>query len=197
MGEITLLYEGMPELSPMLHRSSGLHVSEIITSLAIIHGYLDKDRELSTTWAELGNALEHAVVERYKIHDPGRYQRVGELQKDGISGTPDLIDTIDWAVDEIKLPWASSNWDIEDPKFWRYWAQVKAYCWMLPTQIGRLHLCHINGDYKWSEGAGPVYRVWEQRFTKEELAENWMVLKTHGDRMLREMNLGEPKEIDR
>jgi hypothetical protein len=52
-----------------------------------------------------------------------------------------------------------------------------AYCYILQSQIGRLHVCHLNGDY--GVVRGPVYNVWERRFSDQELRENWRMLVGH------------------
>jgi hypothetical protein len=63
-------------------------------------------------------------------------------------------------------------------RFWRYWAQVKAYCWMIETQTGWLDATYAVGDWK---GSGPKRRVWERKFTMKELRENWEMIKQHGE----------------
>jgi hypothetical protein len=193
MPDTRLIYEGMPDLLPMQGRTPGIHVSEVIHELCVAFRDFDDKVELTTTWAQLGCALEDAVVDRYKRHFPGRYIRPGELERDNIYGTPDLLDTRDWVVEEIKLSWMSCNHGPDSQKFWRYWVQVAAYCWMVKTDVARLHVCHVNGDWKAlrgrtvlgkaKSGLGPVYRVYERRFTLEELKENWHMLRSHAEVM--------------
>lgn len=184
MGDITLLSSAMPNLLPMENRSAGLHVSEIIHYLCYKLGIF-KEREPSAdgaeadpnmAWMQLGCALEHAIAQRYELHEPGRYSCVGELEQDNIYLTPDLYDHVDNAVVEIKLAWMSSDQDVDGDRFWRYWVQVKAYCYVLETLIGRLHVAHVMGNYR--DKREPRYNVWEQRFTREELVSNWQMLVT-------------------
>jgi hypothetical protein len=184
----TLMATGIPELLPMKrggepHR----HVSVIIRSLCLRLGHFagsesNPEEGRDQTRLELGCAFEDAVAralaDRYAADMPGRYCRIGEIEKDGLLGTPDLLDLEAWAVAEIKLTWMSARHDPESEKFWKYWVQLKAYCHMLETQVGHLHVCHINGDYRTNRG--PVYNVWRAEFTKSELAENWRMLLTHG-----------------
>ena len=132
---------------------------------------------------ELGCALEHAIAERYEQDEPGRYLAIGELALDGVTGTPDLVDLVDNAVIEIKLTWSSGSLERNPPdsqKFWRYWVQLMSYCKMYGTNTGRLHVCHINGDY--AENRFPIYRVWERKFTDEELATNWRMILTNAEK---------------
>lgn len=182
MSKIRLLSNTMPELLPMTDRSPGIHVSDVIRDLCLQLGHFKvKDGNvLDPAWAELGSALEYAIVQRFDLEYPGRYVQPGELERDGLYGTPDLVNVDDWSIEEIKLAWMSSNHAPDSDKFWRYWVQVKAYCWMIESEIGRLHVCHVNGDYR---SPGPVYRAWEQRFTEAELAENWAMLLTRAERM--------------
>lgn len=87
------------------------------------------------------------------------------------------------SIDEIKLTWQSSKDPITHDKYWKRWAQLAAYCYMWQTDVGRLHMCHVNGDYKTGDSE---YHIYEVRFTGRELRENWALLSRHGERMLRE-----------
>lgn len=189
MSQPRIIREGIPDLVPMLHRSPGTHVSQLIHSLCLLLGhYADThqqsdsdpadDSHTHATRLQLGCALETAIANRYSQSDPNRYVQPGELTLDSLHGTPDLLDTLDWACEEIKLTWMSSRHgdDPDSQKFWKYWVQLKAYCQMIETRVGRLHVCFINGDYKQS---GPIYRVWEVVFSIQDLAENWQMLKSH------------------
>lgn len=179
MGEITLVRDGMPDLLPMQGRSPGIHISQIIRYLCIRLGHFEDRGEEAWNQAqlELGNAFEHAIVERYALNDPDRYVRPGELERDKLFGSPDLLDIIEETVDELKCTWMSSmKHDVEGEKFWRYWVQIKAYCYMMGWSVGRLHVLFVNGDYR---NSGPVYRVWRQEFTQQELWENWQMLLSH------------------
>ncbi len=187
MGSIKLLSEGIPDLLPMEGRSPGVHVSDVISRLAVALGHFPEsspeERAARMTQMQLGSALEDAIVDRYSRAYPDRFLRVGELEKDSLFGTPDLFDLEDWVLVEIKLTWMSAKHEPDSVKFWRYWVQVKAYCWMMETAIGRLQVGFVNGDYK---NFRPVYKVWEQTFTKQELEENWRMLTSHADKMRKE-----------
>ncbi len=180
MSEIILLSDEMEDILPMQGRSEGVHVSSVIHDLCKRLGYFEGDLPLNQAWFELGNAMEWAMSDRLEKQYPGRYIQPGELELDGLFGTPDLLDIEDWADEEIKLAWMSAKHEPDSQKFWRYWAQVMAYCKMLGTNLGRLRVCFINGDYS---APGPVYRFWEQEFSDEELDENWAMLITAGQRL--------------
>lgn len=178
MGDIRILSEELPDLLPMTGRSKGKHVSEIITYLCVKLGHFSGDLEPNQAWMELGNAWEHAITERLHLDSPHRYIRPGEQCKDDIHGTPDLLDTHDYAVEEIKAAWMSSNNAPDSAKFWRYWVQLKAYCYMLDSSVGRLRVVFVNGDYR---SPGPRYLHIEQEFSEQELQENWMMLVRHAE----------------
>jgi len=167
----------------MQGRSPGVHVSEVIHDLATRLGHYEARDEITPEarcMMELGCALEDAVIDRLTRHSPGRYVQPGELELDDIYGTPDLLDIDDYAIEECKLTWMSSNHDPDSEKFWRYWVQLKSYCRMAGSSLGRLRVAFVMGDYK---GSGPQYRVWEARFSDDELAENWAMIRTRARSM--------------
>lgn len=164
----------------MQGRSPVIHVSDIIRDLCINLGQFDPDREMNMAQMQLGCALEHAIISRFALHDPDRYMQPGEIMVDGLPGTPDLFDVVDYLPHEIKCTWMSTKRSPGDEKFWKYEVQLKAYAYMLGATKGRLHVCYVNGDYK---GTGPVYRIWEYTWTASELAENWLMLIGRRDTM--------------
>ncbi len=187
--KLRLMSTGIPDLLPMERSDDpSRHVTAVIRYLCLKLGHFDDDGEGVTveqqTRMELGSAFEDLMVKalaaRYEKNNY-RYVQPGELFLDGMIGTPDLLDVDDYAIEEIKLTWLSSNHPPEHKKLWKYWVQLKAYCRMAETQQGRLHVCYVNGDYR--EERGPTYRKWEVEFTQQELHENWRMLITHGQVM--------------
>lgn len=196
MAEIVLLSEGIPDLMPMQNRSPGMHISEIIGDLCVQLRYHDP-RPAGEDFPDhvklrmaLGNALEHAIIHRYELDDPGRYVQPGEMSLDGLFGTPDLLDTETFTVHEIKCTWLSANHDIDSKKLWKYWVQVKAYCRMMETLRGDLQIAYVNGDYS---DMSPMFRQWGATFTKRELEDNWNMLVSHGKAMQGEKKKGKRK----
>ena len=175
------------------------HISAIIRSLCIKLGHfaVDDDESMTaedlakrqTRW-ELGSAFEeavrHGLARRYAADQPDRYMVPGELERDGLIGSPDLADLHDRAIIEVKLTWLSSRHEAEGEKFWKYWVQVKAYCHMMGWQVGRVHVAHVMGNYK--DDRGPIYNVWEDTFTDRELQENWRMLTSHNAWMRKTAN---------
>lgn len=181
MSDIVLLSDDLGTLLPDPEpRTPGLHVKAIIDDLALIQGFLKHDVQLTTTWAQFGLIWEYAVASCRQQRSPGRYIRLGEIERDGIYGTPDLHDVEDWAVEEYKLKWMSSKHDIRSEKLWRDLMQVMAYCYMTDSGIGRLLVGFVNGDWK-KDGIGPSVSPWECRFKSQELSEVWRMIKRHGE----------------
>jgi len=132
MSRVTLLSARFPDLLPMRGRSPGVHVSYVIQGICVRLGYFDEHKDLSTAWAQLGQAHEQAIINRLTRHYPGRYHVPGELECDGIYLTPDLedLDPADYsdfdvaptakdlaviaedgkAIEEVKLSWMSAKW---------------------------------------------------------------------------------------
>lgn len=180
MGKITLLTDEMPELLPMIGRSEGIHVSSVISQLCIDQGIFKDAKPIDRGQCELGSALEYAITRRLELTNPGKYVSVGEIEKDGIFGTPDLIYPAAGEDDEIKLTWMSSKHAPDSDKYWRYWAQIKAYCHMMGVDRGKLSVCHVNGDYR---GCKTAYREWGQTFSRQELLENWLLIRSRAETM--------------
>lgn len=176
-----LIATGIPELIPMVRTGDPRrHVSHIIRKLCLALGHFEDTGDPNTSLMELGSAFEDAVAtslaKRWATAYPDRFIQPGELELGGLIGTPDLFDIIDNAIVEIKLTKISSRHDIESDKFWKYWVQVKTYCTMIGVNTGRVHIGHINGDYK---GIEVHYNVWEDTFTPSELYENWRMISSH------------------
>lgn len=187
---ISLVSVGMDELLPITRTGDEAnHVSSIIRSLCLHLGHFEDtpvNDATQTRW-ELGSAFERAIIDglvaRHAEHHPDRFTRLGELTLDGLIGTPDLADLDEWAIIELKLTWLSSRHDVESDKFWKYWVQLKAYCRMVESCVGYLHVAHVNGDYR---NRDPIYNRWRAEFTRQELAENWSMLKTHHEILVRD-----------
>ena len=54
--------------------------------------------------------------------------------------------------------------------------QIKAYAYGFEAVEARICVFFINGDYK---GNFPLVRIWDLKFTKLELTENWHMLLSH------------------
>ena len=160
-------------------RSVGLHVSSIIRHIMVTSGlakdsnFTDEDLEY---FAVVGRLWERVLAETM-LPEP-RYIRPGEIEVDGIIGSPDGIDTEDPAVIEIKVTWLSSNRAIES--FFKYMLQIKSYAYMLGLTKVKLYVFYVCGNYR---PPVPQFKAWEITFTEAELRTNWHVMKENARTM--------------
>lgn len=152
-------------------RSEGCHVSSIINYLSTSLGRRENTftRADLDLFAILGRVFE--VVLARTMFPPPRYVRLGELECDGIIGSPDAFDCEDMAVVEMKATWKSSSREIES--FSEYWWQLKSYCKLTQTTKATLVVFFVCGNWK---PPVPQLRCWDATFTDAEIAENWAMI---------------------
>jgi hypothetical protein len=121
--------------------------------------------------------------------------RIGEVEVDGIIGSPDGVDASSdpCVLEEFKWTWKSNKgtpWPCSDHEYIRegcdqcthtwdskhiWWQmQMKAYCYMLGLRHARLRVLFVNNNYI---DKIPVLRGWSFEWTQEELADFWQQLK--------------------
>lgn len=129
-------------------------------------------------WA-FEESLRASLRNVWGVHLRGqdRYTQPGELHFDHLVGTPDWLDTEDWAVIEFKATWRSSRRDLETD-FASWWWQIKAYAKMLQTRRATLYVFFVNGDYR---DSGPQLKAWSAEFTADEVEKNWAMLRKHAE----------------
>lgn len=183
---LTLLSKTFPDLLPIEDRSIGFHISDVIHVLSIENNiYQTMDKPNRILW-EVGNALEYAIKARMREDKPLRYDTPKEIEKDGMYGTLDLFDYLDWAVEEVKYPQKSAKgidgidesgiyW-VDEKALWGYWCQIMCYCYMVDSTIGRLHVAFGKGDTSGDEFELVSYRYWQKVFTDAELRANWTMI---------------------
>ena len=114
--------------------------------------------------------------------------RIGEVELDGIIGSPDgiglddpefecdiwpKIDSGNVVLEEYKATWkGSKNSPIQD---WYYVTQIMSYCTMLNLDTVIMHMVYLMGNYK---GSGPQYRRARIVFNQYELQQNWDMILT-------------------
>ncbi len=91
--------------------------------------------------------------------------RIGEVELDGIVGSPDGIQTDgdELIIEEYKCTAVRSDKSPVD--MWRWMMQVKGYCKMVGATRCVFRILHMEFV--------PMYKVWELEFTQSELDENW------------------------
>ncbi len=184
--KITQVLELPDLLASDLVRSPGLHMSEVYGSL---YAELEPKRyggdeppppmllAMGTAWEK---HLEYLLIKSapagVTITRPDEF-----MNADGIAFSPDLlIQNGDLRVGEIKLTWQSSREDISAPKFSKWFVQLMAYCREMETNLGRLYITFVNGDY----GANrlPQLKIWDITFSERDLQDNYRMLLAHAKR---------------
>lgn len=171
-------------------RSEGLHLTDIIKSIQAELGwdYKGKGFEDMQLTMDLGFTWEEVLS---KAHADRRCMvRPGEVEKDGIIGSPDGVGPNPGLKDdegnilvepsnevilfEHKLTWKSIKTPITDN--WYYMTQGKAYCAMTGFSVCFWEAVYLMGNYK---GSGPLYRKCWVRFTEDEIKHNWEMIVNH------------------
>lgn len=174
-------------------RAVGVHASDIYGSL---YKQLDPKRfgrpgDPPPFLLEMGLIFEQMLEEGLKrrfeaaetheqIERPGEFHHTDTW--DGVPVSvhynPDLfIYNGVLRVGEIKATWMSDIDDILDPKFDKYFTQIKFYCKMLGTRFARLYVFFVCGNYK--PPTVPRLKAWDLEFTEDELDMNYAMLMNH------------------
>ena len=159
-------------------RSQGLHLSTIIRSMLVDLDPVkyDPGKPMDLLRIEAGFAFERALEQGLSKAFPQLHTHPGEFWIDGIVCSPDGYDLETLTVHELKCTWKSSNYPIEDRRFWHWLVQIKGYCSALNTLSAVLWVFFVNGDYR---NSGPQLKRWDLTFDALELAENWQMLCNH------------------
>jgi hypothetical protein len=160
-------------------RSDGLHLSTILDD---IEHTLEPNKYAGNSFnlavcATFGFVWER-VLEAHVVQarvDAGLLFRPGEIERDGIVGTPDGYDA-EGILEEWKCTWKSSKRDVHE--FTRYLWQVKSYCHMLGVNKVNLRILFVVGSF-WGEGPSCV--CYQLTFTKRELVQNWNMIHGHAE----------------
>jgi hypothetical protein len=178
-----------------LPRSEGLHASTLLKMLHPVESTIT-EAELRI-YGLLGLAFEDraelALLSLSQDPDwPWECVRPGEVVKDGIACSPDilLIPKENSHIRELslKVTWKSTKEAPDGPKFQYYVDQCLAYATPLDTMASVLLVYFVNGDYSHmqkqkarpSGGKGsppkPLVVGYELAFTPHERAETWQAL---------------------
>lgn len=185
--ELTTLEEQLPStfFSDDPHdRSEGLHLSNILEDIEVAMFNPNRGGDIDLNVFRTMGFVWEQVIERilaYNMVEKGLLIRPGELKLDGIYLTPDGISVVDWTLEEWKCTWKSMRHGIDSDKFWRYWAQAKAYCKAIKSTRVRLRVFYVNGSYSWNDKkeSGPRIHTYEAQFTQREIDENWSMITQH------------------
>lgn len=208
-----LITSEMPDLLPQRHRSVGPHVSEGISHLCVQLGHFDAIRSFPVAWGQLGCALEWATIERLQRHCPGRFAKGRELQRDGVYGTPDIIDTQPYLDDlgrDRRMPAAGvrplgpgveaaldeDGITVEEVKMaWagarhhpddeKLWRyKIQLHCYCWQART-RVGRLRVMHVNGLNDGKGPRYFHYEWAWEVGELAETWALVSSAAKRAYR------------
>lgn len=181
-------------------RAQGLHVSTIIRSIEETLGRYEKDdsaegQRRGRTYQLGGFLWEIVFGQAYADLLSRVYGELiihKEVERDGVTGSPDLLDADEETVIDTKMTWrSSSRLDNLEKNFWSWLVQMKAYCAMLGWRKARLVIFFANGDYRES---GPQIKQIDLEFGEQEVEETWAMLMNHAkQKKLRETIHGDQK----
>lgn len=163
-------------------RSPTLHLSTIIAELDHARGntYGETDDATRNVYFSMGFIWETLVANVFPDvairRSAGTLFRPGELRLDGVTMSPDAVDIEDFAIEEYKATWLSSNNEIDGPKFWRWLVQMKCYCKAVGTRTARLRVMFVVGNWR---GSGPQVKAWQFTFEQREIDETWQMCINH------------------
>ncbi len=191
--------------SPGLHMSDcyGSYFKELDPKRYAKKTAKGEDAPFDLTVMEEGMAfegwLEPQLRQRLLGDRPGEFftqhedkcKRFGEAVKDGsglcwcgagIAYSPDWLFLEDdgMVLGEFKRSKYSLRDAPADKRFSKWICQMQSYCYHLPTQVARLYVLFVNGDYSYKPpGGDEQIKAWEFSFTKQELRDNWKQLRDH------------------
>lgn len=93
--------------------------------------------------------------------------------------SPDFLFDIDGDVvlGEFKLTWMSPKGAPTDPKFAKWWTQIKLYLHWLGLRRALLYVYFVIPDYR--TPSPPIPRAWEATFTQRELRDEYDMIMRH------------------
>jgi len=162
-------------------RTSGIHLSGIISHIARLTGRLDRDDE--STGFSLETKLMMALGlawEDWLAHQlPHVDYHFGELSLDGIICSPDGVDCATDTLYEFKTTRKSSFKTLECyDKQWMWISQNQGYCKMLGWTKVRQIIYFINGDYR---PPTPQLITLAIDYTQAEIDANWQLMLKYRD----------------
>lgn len=175
------------QLPPSEGRSDGLHISSVIKDIGLQMGYIPPETinaEFDPTRICLGLAWEDWV---FPSQHPDVIYHPGEVFHNEIAHSSDGISWFgeDKKVHECKLTWKSMRREADLQSEWLWLSQTMSYCSAWGTHLARYHIYWVNGDYKFGEGGGPKYKLYDLEFTQRELQDNERMLKNRAGMLVR------------
>jgi hypothetical protein len=171
-----------------LTRSGGLHLTPIIRAIEEVIRPRDQwvtEEELSFFGAGgfLFERVFSMAMADASITDS--LIRPGEIELDGITGSPDLLDLSNGGLlgIETKMTWKSSRkldtsskpavLESLDKHFWAHKIQCMSYAHMLGINVYQLHYFFVAGNWR---PPVPCVKAIQMEFSNRELEGNWSMI---------------------
>jgi hypothetical protein len=162
-----------PLTGPGDRTTERLHLSDIYSDLENSLFPKTSNADMNNPlWGEVGFLWEGVLSRSLADHCS---PRPGEVELDGVVGSPDGYDPETGMLDEYKCTWKSIK-NAHPENVWKWQVQVKGYCKMLGVTTVRFHILYLMGDYR---GSGPLYRSYVFSYTQQEIDENWQMVVNH------------------
>lgn len=186
LSDDTAMWQGIQHLQRAndVKRGTGLHLSTILQDIAatvyprdfsVRDAGAEPEAQARMYW-EVGNVLEDVMA----LSLSARVKTWGKpepRQVDGVWCSADGHDAKTKTIDEIKLTWKSSREFVGSPKWQVYTWQVLGYMHVWRATRGRIHVLHLNGDYRPPAPARP--KTYILRPSEAEVQENWAMIVGH------------------
>lgn len=169
-------------------RASGLHLSQITNDIAATvypkeFWYLKRDGDTpaefdSRTRAtfEAGHVIEEMIADVMGKR-AGWVKPAPRVSREGIWCSPDGYAMGTGTLDEMKATWKSER-DFQGGAKWQlYMWQCLAYAHVYKAKRVRLHIMHMNGDWRPPRPSPP--KTYILRPSAREVAENWAMIIGH------------------
>lgn len=176
-------------------REPGLHLSTIVNDIAATvypkeFWYLKRDKrdsdapeefdERTRATFEAGQVVEDMIAATFAAR-LGWHKPKPQCSAEGIWCSPDGLSPAGRTLDEMKATWKSSRDFVHSPKWQLYEWQVMGYMHVFRCRRVRLHVMHMNGDWRPPRPMPPKTYVLTASDT--EVAANWAMCTTHAKDM--------------
>lgn len=168
-------------------RAEGLHLSTITNDIAatvypkefwyLVRGGdtpAEFDPRTRATF-EAGHVVEEVIAD--VMARRAGWRKPEPQQCHGIWCSPDGWSERTSTIDEMKATWKSARDFVGSPKWQLYIWQVLSYMFVFGATRARLHVMHMNGDYRPPRPMPP--KTYIVRPTPQELSENWQMIRSH------------------
>ena len=179
-----------------LPRASGLHLSDVLTHVAVKVGKLQRGERLEEDYPwrmAMGNMWEEFY---FSLH-PEYVWQPGEKSIDGVAMNADGVGGLecsqpfDLALIDTKCTECKAILTAEDlaekfsKNWWFYQHQARGYCHGYEVDTFIWPMLHYRGDW---QGSGPLAMEYTVRFDQSEIAQTWEMVKKYRDELTGEIN---------